>query len=468
MTAPAKEKTEVEVETKQLGGGQVEMDVRVPTEPVRKIREQVISTFSRRASIPGFRKGKAPRAVVERFLDQEALKEQIIESLLSDAYDAALEKTGLKPLDRAEITDQELTEDGALTFKATLTVRPEITLGEYKGIEATRHITPVTDEQAEREFERLRSRHAQYGDLPEGAAIEKGDLVVVDYDMVVDGEKREDASASGYPLEVGADQLFPELNDALVGARPGDAREFQITYPENHTDASLAGRTATFQVLVKQARRRQLPELNDEFAAQVSGLETVDALRERMRQNLEAIGKAIAEEGVRDQLVRKLAEGATLDVPQAIVSRETDRRIDEVTEELERRDLTLHQYLQQNGRSFQDWKADLEADARQIARRALILDEIGEREKIEVTDEELHAEMHRLAEAEHIDEERLHQRLHDSGELTRLYNRLYHRNILQFLVDNAQVTEEIVEPTAEDEQRTAEQATESSEPATEG
>jgi trigger factor len=348
-----------------------------------------------------------------------------------------------------------------------VTVRPEITLGEYKGIEVTRHITPVTDEQASTELERLRSRHAQYGDLPEGAVIEKGDLVIVDYDMLVEGEEREDASASGYPLEVGADQLFPELNDTLVGARPGDTKELQVTYPEDHTDASLAGKTATFQVSVQQARRRQLPELTDEFAAQVSGLETMDALRTRIRENLEALGKAIVEEGVRDQLIRKLAEGATLDVPEIIVSRETDHRIDEVTEELERRNLTLHQYLQQSSRSFEDWKADLEADARQVTRRALILDEIGEREKIQVSDEDLHAEIHRLAEAENIDEERLQQRLHDSGEFTRLYNRLYHRKIIQFLVDSAQITEEIVEPTADDEQAPKQDA-QTGEPATEG
>lgn len=465
MTAPAKEKIEVEVETKQLEGGQVELGVRVPAEPVKKIREEVISSFARRANIPGFRKGRAPRAVVERYLDQDALKEQIIDSLLSDAYDAALEKAGIKALDRARISDQDLAEDGALTFTARVTIRPAITLGEYKGLSATRHITPVTDEQVEAELGRLRSRNAQYGDVPEGASIEKGDLVIVDYDMLVEGEKRAEASASGYPLEVGADQLFPELNDVLVGARPEEAKELEVSYPENHSDASLAGKTATFQVSIKQARRRQLPEMNDEFAKQMSGLETMEALRERIRQNLEAIGKAIAEEEVRDQLVRVIAESANLDVPQVIVDRETDRRIDEVTEELERRNLTLHQYLQQNNRTFEDWRADIEADARQIARRALILDEMGEREKVEVTDEELHAEIHRLADAERMDEKHLHERLHETGELTRLYNRLYHRKIIQLLVDNAQITDEVVEPGTEEP--AAEQGAEASEAAPE-
>lgn len=468
MTAPVKQELEVEVETNQLEDGQVELTVRVPPEPVSRIREQVLSTFARRASIPGFRKGKAPRAVIERFIDQAALREQIIESLLEDAYDAALEKAGTKALGRIRISDEELAEDGALTFKAVVTARPEITLGEYKGLKVTRHVTSVTDAQVDVELERLRSRHAQFTDLPEGAGIERGDLVIVDYEMFVDGEKREDASASGYPLEVGADQLFPELNDALLGARPGAAREFEISYPESHTDSSLAGKTARFEAIVKQVRRRQLPDLNDEFARQVSDLETMDALRDRIRVNLEAIGRAIAEEDVRDQLVRQLSESSALGVPQAIVDREVDRRIDEITDDLERRNLTLHQYLQQINRSFEDWRADVEADARQIARRALILDEVGAGEKMEITGEELDAEIHRIADSEHTDAERIHARLHDSAEMSRLVNRLYHRKILQFLVDNAEITEEIVEPTAEDEQQTAEQSAESGEPATEG
>jgi len=451
VTAPVKQQLDVEVETSQLEGGQVELSVRVPPEPVTRIREQVLATFVRRASIPGFRKGKAPRAVVERHLDQEALQEQIIESLLEDAYEAALEKSGIKALGRIRIADQELTPDGALAFKAVVTPRPEIALGEYKGLKATRHITLVTDEQVEQELERIRARHARFTELPEGVGIEKSDLAIVDYEMVVDGEKREDAGATGYPLEVGADQLFPELNDVLVGARPGENRELEISYPESHADATLAGKTARFQVTVQQARRRQLPDLDDEFAKQVSDLETMEALRSRVRENLEAIGKAMAEEDVRDQLIRLLAESSTLDVPQAIVNGEVDRRIDEATESLERRNLTLHQYLGQINRSFEDWRADIEADARQTARRALILDEVGSLEKIEVTDEELDAEIHRIAESEHVDAERIHARLHDSAEMVRLANRIYHRKVIQFLVEHAEVSEEIIEPESDEQ-----------------
>jgi len=454
---------EVEVETTPLEGGQVELSVRVPAEPVNKVREEALRAFSRRVSIPGFRRGKAPRAMVERHVDQQALKDQIIESLVGDAYGAALEKAGVKDLGQPRISEADITGEGVLSFKAVVTLQPEITLGEYKGLQATRHITPVTEEQVNSEVDRLRARQGRYAGLPEGAAIEKGDLAVVDYEMLVEGEKREEASAAGYPLEVGADQLFPELNEALVGARPGELRELDVTYPEAHSDKSLAGKTAHFRVTVAQARRRQLPEADDEFARQVSDLADMAALRERIRQNLEVIGRAIADEDVRNQLLRQLSESASLDVPQTIVDRETDRRIDEITEELERRGLTLNQHLRQANQSFDDWRADLEADARQAARQALILNEIGEREKIEVTEEELHAEVHRLAEVEKTPEERVQERLRDAAELSRVMSRLRHRKILRFLVDQAQVTEEVAEPGAEGREGNGEAAATDSE-----
>lgn len=449
MSTPAKPPLDVEVEVDRREGGQIQLKVRVPAEPVTAVRERVIRAFGRRVTIPGFRKGRAPRPILERNIDPESLQQQIIDDLVPEAYDAALEKEGLHPLDRAQVDDPAIGEDGALTFSATVTLRPEIELGEHRGLKATRRVSPVTEEQLEGELERLRARSARYLDLPPEATIEKGDLAVVDYEMFVEGEKREEDSATGYPLEVGADDLFPQLNDVLPGARRGEAREFEIDYPEDHVNQAVAGKKATFSVVVQQARRRQLPELDDEFAKQVSDLETMAALRHRVRENLEAIGKAVAEDDVRTQLVRQVCESASLSVPDSIVGREVDRRIDSVTEELERRGLSLHDHLRQLGRSFEDWRADLEADARESARRALVLDEIGTREKVEVTEQEIHEEMHRRAEAERISEGELHQRLSEAGEYNRFLTRIYQRKVVQLLVDNAEISEEVVAPEEE-------------------
>jgi trigger factor len=451
VSSPAEQELDVQVEVKELEGGQVELHVTVPPEPVKEVREQVLMAFATRANVPGFRKGKAPRALVERMVDQDTLKEQIVETLSERAYEAAVKKAEIEPLNQGQISDPELGDDWTMTFSATLTRRPSIELGEYKGLKATRRITKVTDAQVAAELNRVRERRSSFAELDEGAEIEQSDYAVVDYDMIVEGEKREDASVEGYPLEVGADQLFAQMNEALPGTKTGGTCEFEVSYPEDHSDESLRGKTATFKVTVKEARRRQLPELDDAFAKAVSELETMEELRGRVRDNLEAMGKAMADDDVRQQLIRQATDDAKLDVPESVVGREVDRRIDEVEQELDRRGLTLPQYLENMQRSFEDWRADIEGDARAAARRALVLDEIGSREDTKIEDEEVHEEMHRVAEAQGIKEEEIHQRFSDSGELNRLITRLYHRKITQFLMDNAEITEEEVEPEAEGE-----------------
>lgn len=451
MTTPAKAALEVEVETKELEKGQVELAVRVPPEPVAAARARIVQAAARRANIPGFRKGKAPRALLERYLDQDYIQQQLIESLLEEGYEAAVARAELNTLGRPEVQDAEIGEDGSLTFRITVTRRPEITLGEYKGLKATRYLSPVTEAQVEAELERVRGRLAKYGDLPEGATIEKGDLVIVDYEMYLAGEKWEQGGATGYPLEVGADELFPQLNEALPGARPGEHREFEVTYPESHADKGLAGKTVTFQVTVQQARRRQLPELDDEFAKQVSDLSTLAELGDRVRRNLEAVGRGFAEDDVENQLIRQMSEAGSLDVPEGMVQREVERRVSEISAALERRQDSIDDHLRRHGRTYEDWRADLEAEARQEVRKALLLDEIGLRERIKVSDEEVHEEMHHLAERESLSEEQIQARLQKSGESSRLVNRLYHRKIIKLLVDNAEISEEVVTAKQEDE-----------------
>jgi trigger factor len=275
--------------------------------------------------------------------------------------------------------------------------------------------------------------------------------VIVDYDMFVDGERREEGSAAGYPLEVGADELFPQLNDTLPGVRPGEVVETAVTYPESHPDKELAGKTATFKVTVQQARRRQRPPLDEAFAKRVSDLDTVEALRDRIRENLVAIGEALAEDDVRSQLLRQVSESASLDVPDVLVRREAERRVHSVSAELERRGEDLYDYLRRANRSYEDWQADMESEARQEVRQALVLDEIGTREGIEVSDEEVHEEVHRRARADGVDEREAHERMHDAAEMNRVANRVYHRKIIRFLIDNANVTEEVAEPEAKAE-----------------
>lgn len=452
MSAPATPELNVEVETQELEGGQVALLVRVPPEPVLAARRQVVSAASRRVNIPGFRKGKAPRALLERYLDPEYLQKQLIEHLLPEAYDAAVKQSGVTPLTDPELDDVELADDNALTFKATITRRPEITLGDYQGLKATKYVSPVTDEQVQAELDKVRARAAHHADLPQGASLEVGDLAVVDYDMYLGDEKREQGSTTGYPLEVGADELFPQLNDALPGAALGETRDFEVTYPENHADPELAGKTATFKVTAKQARRRQLSELDDDFAKGVSDLATLDELRARVRENLVRLGASVADQDVESQLLRQVVESASLDVPGVVVQHEVEHRLADISAALERRGDDLHSHLRRLGRTFDDFRADLDSEARQDVRQTLILDEIGDREKIQVTPEELHAGFHEIGEREKLSDHDLHARMEDSRERARLVNRLHRRKTIRFLVDHAEVTEQVGEPKKEEEE----------------
>ncbi len=446
MSTGSTPELEVEVETQELGGGEVELAVRVSPEEVGRLRRRLISAFARRLDIPGFRRGKAPRALVEQQVDRKRLDEQVMEELLEPAYEQAMEKTGIESLGRARISDSAISDDGAFTFKAVVIRRPEIELGEYRGLKAVRHITAVTDAQVEAELARLRSHYARFVELPEDGALEKGDLALVDYEGYVEGQKVEQASASGYPLEVGADELFPELNEALPGARVGETREVSVASAPEQLGPEYAGKQIVYQVKVTSARRRELPPLDDEFAKRVSDLDTMEALRKRIRENLEEIGRAIAEDAVRNDLTRQVCEGARLDIPDALVSQMVDRRVADIEEELQKRGRSLAEHLRNQGISAEDWRADLEVEIRDDVRRALVLDEIGTREKIQVGDEEIKEEIARLAQSRGVSEEEIRKELGAPEQFNRLVTRLYHRKVVQFLVDNAEISEEVVEP----------------------
>lgn len=446
MTTPAKSGSEVEVEVERREGGQVRLSVRVPSERVAAERSRLVKALARRADIPGFRKGKAPRAIVERHIDQEALKREVVDSLVSEAYEAAVAKAEITPLTTGRIEGADLDAEGALRFAAEVVLRPEMELPDYKGMKATRRVVPVTEEQVEAELQRVRERLAQYVELGAEVALEVGDLAVVDYDMVVDGKKREEGSVEGYPLEVGADELFPQLNEVLVGARVGETRTVTLTYPADHPEQGLAGKTARFEVAVRQARRRQLPELNDEFARRVSDLETMEALRGAVRRRLEAVGEAIADMDLRQALVRQVCDGASVQVPEALVSREVERRVEEAEKELARQGTTLRAWLASRARPLEDWRAEVEAEARLAARRALVLDEIGRREGVRVSDEEVEEEIRREAALSQMGEGDPGRDLSRPGELDRIADRLYQRKVVQLLVDHARIEDEVVAP----------------------
>ena len=446
----------MQVEIERLESGQVVVNVQVESDRVKQEIDRVFRDYSRRVSIPGFRKGKAPRAVLERHLDPEALKQMTMDRLIPDVYEEAIKEADIEPLGKAQVESAEFQDDQSLNFKAVVWVKPQVTLGEYRNLKVTRPATTITPEQVEAELKSLQERRGEY--LPVlDRGIEKGDLAVVDYQMSIDGNIRPEGGAQGYPLEVGADTFFSELNEGLMGARVQDVRRITVSYPSGHSDPELAGKEALFEVTVKEVKAKRLPQLNDDFARSVSDCQTLDELKERIKNNLQVIAQQLAEREMRENLVNRAVEGSFVDPPQVLVEQEVRRRKEEFEQALTARGSTWESYLEETGRDKEALSEEWEIEARAAVKRALILDAIGEKEKVEVAPEEMEAEIARLAESRKVTVAKVKKLLFEEDQLSRLVNRLYQRKVIQLLLDSAEVVAEEESPTS------AEQDTDQSE-----
>ena len=432
---------EVQVQVEELEGGESALSVEVPSSVVRETRERVLQELSSRVSLPGFRRGKAPRSLLARYLDEERLREQLLDRLLPQACEAALEKAGIQSLDRPRLEQPELTEEDRLVFKAVVTRKPPVNLPEYKGLKLRKPPAAVGEEQVQAELERLRASHRRFEPVT-GRAAQAGDLAIVDYDLLLEGQVKPGAGAKGYPLVIGSDNLFPQLNDALPGLEVGQTKAVVVSYPADYFDPELAGKQAEFRVTLGEIREQVLPDLDDDFARRASKCQTLQEVRERARRNLEEFATMVAEAELRNRAVREVVDGAELSLPEALVGREVDAAIDRETERLERQGLTLEQHLRQTGGTFEQWRKELELEARQAVKQLLVLDAIGEREKVEVSQEDLEAEVARVAAADEITQEGARERLLAKGELERTAGRLFRRKVVDLLVASAEVTEE--------------------------
>jgi len=436
----------MQVSTAKLDGGKVQLSITLEPEALQREVEQVYRDLGRRLNIPGFRKGKVPRALLERQVSAEAAQAQAIEHLVDEVYPQALDQVQIEPLDKAELEAAEVQEDGSLLIRATVTARPEVRLGEYQGLRATRHQVKVNKEQVQAEVDRLRARYSSFKEV-KGRPIAAGDLVVVDYDLYAGEQKLEGKSVQGYPLEVGADRIFPELNEALEGAGPSQEVRFEVSYPADLPDPELSGKTVQVVVTPRSVRERALP--STEALAKRLGLASARELTDTIRKTLADTAEHAAEHELQDELIRQVVEGSYVEAPEVLVARELESRLAEAREEASRSNLELEELLRRQGVAFDQWRREQLISARADVKRALILDEIGRQEQVEVTDEELENELAAIATAENQPPAQIRRRLGPAG-VRRLINRLYQRKILQIMLDHARVGTEEVAPQSQE------------------
>jgi len=417
----------------KLEGNRGVLTVEVSADKVNKGLDAAFQKVVKKVNVPGFRKGKVPRSLFEKRFGVESLYQDALDILLPEAYGNAIEETGIEPVDRPEIDIEQLEKGKDLIFKATVTVKPEVKLGEYKGLEIEEFDTTVTDEDVQKELEALQNRHAELVVKEEGTA-ENGDTVVIDFEGFVDGEAFEGGKAENYTLELGSNTFIPGFEEQLIGVKAGESKDVEVTFPEEYHAADLAGKPAVFKVTVHEIKAKELPALDDEFAKDVDDeVETLDALKEKIKTRLEENKKHEAEHHVRDSVVEKAAENAEVDIPPVMIENEIDRMIQEFGQRLQMQGMNLDLYYQFSGQDEKALREQMKEEAEQRVKVNLTLEAIAKAENLEVTDEEINAELEKMANMYNMTADAIKRAL---GGVQGIKGDLELRKAVDFLVEN--------------------------------
>ncbi|WP_395893941.1 trigger factor [Bacillus safensis subsp. safensis] len=414
-------------------GNEGVLTVEVDAETFNKALDDAFKKVVKQVSIPGFRKGKVPRGLFEQRFGVESLYQDALDILLPVEYPKAIDEAGIEPVDRPEIDVEKIEKGESLIFTAKVTVKPEVKLGDYKGLNVEKDDTAVTDEDVQEELKGMQNRQAELVVKEEGA-IENGDTVVLDFEGFVDGEAFEGGKAENYSLEVGSGSFIPGFEEQLVGLEAGAEKDVEVTFPEEYHAEDLAGKPAVFKVKIHEIKAKELPALDDEFAKDVDEeVETLAELTEKTKKRLEEAKENEAEGKLREELVAKASENAEVDIPQAMVDTELDRMMKEFEQRLQMQGMNLELYFQFSGQDEDALKEQMKEDAAKRVKSNLTLEAIAAAENLQVSDEEVEEELSKMAEAYNMPLENIKQAI---GSTEAMKEDLKVRKAIDFLVEN--------------------------------
>lgn len=392
----------MKVTLERLPESRVQLDIEVDQERLEKSIDAAYKRVASRARIPGFRPGKAPRKIVERMVGREGLIREALDTLVPDVYNEAIESEQVFAVDQPEL---EIVELEPVRFKATVPVRPDIELGDYKGIRVTRDAVDVTDEMVDEQLQALRRRFASQ--VPAEREAQWDDILIADVVSTIEGEDFVEDRDAEFPLREGATLLLPGLAEVFVGMKAGDEKTVEIDVPDDFQVERFRGKKASFTLTVKEVKEEQLPELDDEFAQQVNEeFETLDALKDRIEADLTTQLEQAADAKLQSEAVDQMVERATLEYPRVYVEREIDSL---VRENMGNNRQAYLDYLGRIGQSEEDFRETMRETAETRVQRSLVLSRMAEAEGIDVADEEIDAELDRIVEPAGEEAERLRE-----------------------------------------------------------
>ena len=402
------------LQVEKLEKNMAKLTIEVSAEDLDKAMEKAYQKQKSRISLPGFRKGKAPRKMIESMYGKGVFMEDAVNSLVPQEYTKALGECDLEIVSQPEINVTQMEPGKALIFTADVAVKPEVTLGDYKGVEVPKSEIAVTDEEVDAEVKKEQDKNARTVAVEDRAAA-NGDITTIDFEGFVDGVAFEGGKGTDYALTLGSGTFIPGFEDQLVGANTGDHVEVKVTFPEEYQAKELAGKEAVFQCDVKKIETKEVPELDDEFAKDVSEFDTLAEYKEDVKKKLTEKKEKEAKTAKENAAVDKAIENAQMDIPELMTKTECRQMMDDFSRRMQQQGLSMEQYFQFTGQSMDKMMEDMKPQALKRIQTRLVLEKVAEAENIQPSEEEITEEIQKMADAYKMEADKIREAIGESG-----------------------------------------------------
>lgn len=401
------------VQVEKLEKNMAKLTVEISAEDFKAAIKKAFNKNKNRFSIPGFRKGKAPQAMIEKMYGEGVFYEDAADEAINASYAEAMKESGLEIVSRPEVTIEKIGKDEPFVYSALVAVKPEVTLGQYKGVEVEKADASVSAEDVEAELKKVQEQNARLITV-EDRGVEDGDQTVIDFEGFVDGKGFEGGKAEDYPLTIGSHSFIDTFEEQLIGKKIGEECEVNVTFPTEYHAAELAGKPATFKVTVKEIKVKELPELNDEFASEVSEFDTLEEYKKDVEKKLAEKKEIEANSKNEDAVVAKVVENASMEIPEKMIDAQAENMVQDMARRMQSQGLSLDMYLKYTGMTVEQMKEQARPDAEKRIRTRLVLEAVAKAENIQISDEKVDEEVAKMAEAYKMEVEKLKSYMSES------------------------------------------------------
>ncbi|HBG3387568.1 TPA: trigger factor [Clostridioides difficile] len=418
-------------------GNKVTLKITVDNNKFEAAVNKAYNKSRNKYNIPGFRKGKAPRIVIETQYGKGIFYNDAIEILFPEVYPEAIKELDIDPIDNPDLDIEEISKDNGLVMVLNVEVKPEFELGNYKGIEIAKVENTVSDENVDAKLQEMVEKNARLVSV-EDKALEDGDTAIIDFEGFENGVAFDGGKGENYNLVIGSNTFIPGFEEQLVGKKAGEEVEVNVTFPEEYHSQDLAGKPVVFNVKINDVKVKELSALDDEFAKDTSEFDSLDELKADVKANLEEEAKNRADAETRNSVVEKVAENTEIEIPEVMIQHQIDNMLNELNYQLQYQGFGLQQLLEMTGRTMEELREERKEDAKKLVKSSLVLEAITKAEGIEATEEEFKAELEKMASAYNMEVEKIEASLRDADKED-IKGQIKIRKTIDLLVDNATI-----------------------------